>query len=57
MNDKGYSKMNMYQFVQCWKRNNARRDNTFGVLVAKTWYWYENFIPIVEQYCEENQLQ
>lgn len=57
MNDKGYNKMNMYQFVQCWKRNNARRDNTYGVLIAKTWYWYENFIPIVEQYCEENQLQ
>lgn len=57
MNDKGFSKMNMHQFVQCWKAKNAREDNTYGALVAKTWYWYESFIPIVEQYCVDNNLR
>lgn len=57
MNDKGFSKMNMHQFVQCWKAKNARKDNTYGALVAKTWYWYESFIPIVEQYCVDNNLR
>lgn len=56
MRDKGYSRMNMHHFVQCWKSNNARQGNTFGVRVAKTWYWYESFIPVVEQYCEINEL-
>lgn len=56
MKDKGYGKMNMFHFVQCWKEKDARRDNTYGVRVAKTWYWYENFIPVVEQYCQKNEL-
>ena len=53
----GFVKFNMHHFVQCWKSNNARRDNTYGVWVVKTWYWYENFIPVVEQYCNSNNLK
>lgn len=57
MKDKGFAKINMHHFVQCWKSKNARKDNTYGVLVAKTWYWYETFIPVVEQYCIDNALR
>jgi hypothetical protein len=57
LNDKGFSKLNQYQFTQCWKKTNAKRDNTYGVLVGgKEWYWYENYIPIVEKYCIDNNL-
>ena len=57
LNDKGFSKLNQYQFTQCWKKTNAKRDNTYGVLVGgKEWYWYENYIPIVEKYCNDNNL-
>ena len=56
--DKGFSKLNQYQFTQCWKSINAKRDNTYGVLVGgKEWYWYENYIPIVEKYCVDNDLR
>jgi len=56
--EKGYTKLNMYHFVQCWKTKQAKRDNTYGCMVGgKEWYWYENFIPIVEQYCEEHNLK
>jgi hypothetical protein len=58
LNDKGFSKLNQYQFTQCWKSINAKRDNTYGVLVGgKEWYWYENYIPIVEKYCVDNDLR
>lgn len=57
MKAKGYTKMNMHHFVQCWKINNAKNDNTFGSIVGgKTWYWYETFIPLVEKYCQDNEL-
>ncbi len=57
MKTKGYASFNMYHFVKCWHSKNAKRDNTYGTLVAnKNWYWYENFIPIVEQYCIDNNL-
>ncbi len=55
--DKGYTKLNMHHFVQCWKSIDARKDNTYGVWVTKTWYWYETFIPVVEQYCIDHNLR
>ena len=57
MKNKGFVRINMHHFVQCWKSKNARKDNTYGVWVAKTWYWYETFIPVVEQYCVDNALR
>ena len=57
MKDKGFARINMHHFVQCWKSKNARKDNTYGVWVAKTWYWYETFIPVIEQYCVDNALR
>ena len=57
LQDKGYNKLNMHHFVNCWKNNNARKDNTYGTYVGgKDWYWYEDFIPIVEKYCQDNNL-
>lgn len=54
---KGYVKLNMHHFVQCWKKMNARKDNTYGCKFGgKEWYWYANFIPVVEEYCKENNL-
>jgi len=54
---KGYHRLNYYHFCQCWKSLNAKKDNTYGALVGgEKWYWYENFIPIVEKYCQDNGL-
>ena len=57
LQDKGYVNLNMYHFVKCWKENNAKKDNTYGTKVGgKEWYWYENFIAVVEKYCIDNKL-
>ena len=57
LKDKGYQKLNRYHFSQCWKGLNAKKDSTYGTLVGgEKWYWYENFIPVVEKYCQDNNL-
>ena len=56
MKQRGYTKCHMGHFVDCWKSMNARKDNTYGVWVAKTWYWYENFIPVFEEFCKARNL-
>ena len=57
MKAKGYQKMNMYHFTQCWKINNAKNNSIYGSIVGgKEWYWYDTFIPLVEKYCQDNGL-
>ncbi len=57
MKQEGYSRFNLYHFAQCWKSKNAKKDNTYGAQVANDkWYWYENFVPIVREYCAANDL-
>ena len=47
----------MHHFVKCWKENDAQKDNTYGARIGDNkWYWYENFIPVVENYCITNNL-
>lgn len=54
---KGYTRLNQYHFVKCWKALDAKKDNKYGVKVGdKEWYWYENFVPVVEEYCKINNL-
>ena len=42
-----------------WKDKIEKKANSpYGCFVAgSTWYWYENFIPLVRQYCEDNNLR
>src|SRR5690606_79238 len=41
----GYKKFGMYQHTQLWKSLNAKVvSKGFGVQVANTWYWYENWL-------------
>lgn len=52
MKNEGYSNFNMYEFVTCWKKANAKNNPMYGAQVAgDKWYWYEAFIPIVREYC------
>jgi len=53
--DKGFVKFGMYQHTQLWKKLDAKVEGKgFGVLVANTWYWYDNWIKEVEKYCNEH---
>lgn len=57
MQGKGYKSFSMYHHTQLWKDKDARNPKyNYGVRIAKQWYWYENWLDIVEQYCQENYL-
>jgi len=55
MQSKGYVKFGQYQHTQLWKSKNAKKKEAgFGVQIATTWYWYENWIKEVENHCKRN---
>ena len=55
MQENGYPKFNSYQHTMLWKEMNAKNPKKgFGTQVAKTWYWYDNWIQIVENHCKES---
>jgi len=56
MKAKGYKKFNMHQHTQAWHHLDGKNPaKGFGVNVAGTWYWYENWVLEVEKYCIENK--
>lgn len=56
MQEKGFVKFRMYQFVQLWKSLDGKNPaNGFGVMVSKTWYWYQSWVEQVEQHCKQHK--
>jgi hypothetical protein len=56
MKEKGFHKFSMHTHTNLWQSLNAKENGKgFGVQVAKTWYWYENWIKEVEKYCIEHR--
>lgn len=56
MQKKGYKRFGQYQHTQLWKSMDAKNPNKgYGVQVANTWYWYENWLKVVEKHCEEHR--
>lgn len=56
MNSEGFPRFGMYQHTQVWKKlNGKKRANGYGVLVAKTWYWYERWVDVVRKHCQDNR--
>ena len=50
----GYDDFKQHQHTQLWKNNDAKNsEKKFGVQVANTWYWYQNWLNYVIKYCEE----
>lgn len=55
---KGFKKFGMYDHTLLWQNLNAKDEKKgFGVKVAKTWYWYDNWIKEVENYCNEKKTE
>lgn len=53
MVDKGYSWFTVGAMTNYWKNTLKSRD-AFGVYITKSqWMWYENWLPIIEKYCQE----
>ncbi|MBE7446143.1 MAG: hypothetical protein HS132_13180 [Planctomycetia bacterium] len=56
MRDNGYAKFGMHQHTMLWQEIDAKNPSKgFGVLVSKTWYWYELWLKEVEAYCLKNK--
>lgn len=56
MKSKGYKKFGMQRHTEFWQSLNAKDEaKGFGVKVANTWYWYENWLQEVENYCKQNE--
>lgn len=57
MNEEGYSTFSMYYHTQLWKSKDAKNKKyNYGVKVSKQWYWYENWVNEVRDYCIKNKF-
>ncbi len=55
MQRNGYTKFSIHHHTAFWQNKKAKEpQKRFGVLVAKTWYWYENWLSEVENHCSKN---
>lgn len=55
MQSAGYTRFTMHSHTQLWKSLDAKISSKgLGVMVVKTWYWYEPWIEIVAAHCSEH---
>ena len=53
MREEGYARFNMHDHIQLWKKLEGKNPGKgYGVLVAKTWYWYDRWVDEVRKHCE-----
>ena len=58
MKGEGFIKFGPYQHTSLWKANDAKEPSKgYGVLVVKTWYWYDTWLNFVRKHCEENKAR
>lgn len=56
MRGKDYSMFNITKHTEIWKAHDAKNPSRgYGALVSKTWYWYENWVKIIEDYCVKHK--
>lgn len=53
MQAEGFTNFKMHNHTQCWKELSDKKENLtdYGTLVSGTWYWYDNWIEHVREYC------
>ena len=53
MHDKGYTWFNTSMMTDYWKNTLGSREN-YGILLSNNqWFWYENWIPVIEAHCRK----
>lgn len=54
----GFPKFSMHDHTQLWKGENAKNTaKGMGVMVVKTWHWYETWIDHVKAHCAVNNAK
>lgn len=55
MKSEGFPRFGMSRHTDLWKSRDAKNlSRGYGVLVAKTWYWYEAWLLEVRAHCKQN---
>ena len=53
MHEKGYAWFTVGDMTSFWKIRLKSRDQ-YGIYITKSqWMWYENWLPVIEEYCQE----
>ena len=51
----GFPRFSMHGHTQLWKSLDAKNPSKkLGVLIVKTWYWYEPWLEVVTEHCFDN---
>lgn len=52
----GFPQFSMYHHTRLWKMEDAKNPGKgYGVNVENTWYWYECWLKLVRNHCEQNR--
>ncbi len=59
MKELGFPKFNMHHHTRLWQSLNAKSPSkgygTFATRESKQWYWYENWLTVVKEHCDNNR--
>ena len=55
MQAEGYAKFKLQNHTNLWRQHNAKKPTKgYGVDIENRWFWYENWLTVVRQYCRSN---
>lgn len=55
MQTEGYRRFTMHAHTQLWQEHDAKASGKgLGILIGKLWYWYEAWVAIVREHCQQN---
>ena len=56
MNEEGHTRFNMHHHTEFWKKMDGKNSGKgYGVMVARTWYWYDRWVDRVRNHYRANQ--
>lgn len=55
MKEKGYPRFSFHWHTTLWQEQDGKNPaKNLGTVVEGKWYWYENWVSLVENYCRQN---
>lgn len=55
MNEKGHKDFRVHEHTQLWRAMDAKNpDNGYGLELGGQWFWYQNWVDVVEAHCKRN---
>jgi len=56
INAEGFPKFNIANHTKLWKQHDAKNTSKgYGIQLEGNWYWYEKWLNVVRQYCENRK--